>query len=292
VLDNVRQALRAVKLRRVLREKVLRAIDEAVGPYHRRQSEEIDALRHEVDRLRAELHTGLHAELRADMRREVDRAVAATKEFEIRARRDLLFAGEREAATASAQFVRAAMPTAPHFPFPHATLEHALTLAPEDGMVLEFGVWTGTTLKIIAGARGGVGVYGFDSFEGLPEDWRSGFAAGMFDVDGLPEVPGAELVVGWFDDTLPGFLAEHQDTVALLHVDCDLYSSTKTVLEQVGPRLRPGSIIVFDEYFNFPGWQDHEHKAWLEYVEASGIKFDYVGYTIDNEQVLVRVTSL
>jgi hypothetical protein len=158
-------------------------------------------------------------------------------------------------------------------------------------MALEFGVFTGTTLAIIADARGG-DVYGFDSFQGLPAAWRPGFPEGMFGVDNLPDVPGSELVVGLFADVLPGFLADHPGHVDFLHVDCDLYSSTVTVLEQVGPRLRPGSVVVFDEYLNYPGWLEHEYRAWTEYVAKSGIEFDYEGYTADNEQVTVRVTAV
>ncbi|MEO6082823.1 MAG: class I SAM-dependent methyltransferase [Umezawaea sp.] len=280
MLDRVRRSLRADQIRRSLRDKVTRAIDDVVGPYHRAQTERIDALQRELDGLRE------------DVRHQSDRIVETTRQFEVRARRDLVFAGEREAALQSAQFVRDHMPKVPQFGHPHQTLEHALGMVVLDGLALEFGVYTGSTLKIIAAARGEQDVYGFDSFEGLPEDWRNGFPAGMFNVEGLPDVPGAELVVGWFDDTLPGFLDEHQGPVTFLHVDCDLYSSTKTVLDLVGPRLVPGSVVVFDEYFNFPGWEQHEHKAWLEYVEKSGIEFSYEGYTYDHEQVIVKVTSV
>jgi hypothetical protein len=159
-------------------------------------------------------------------------------------------------------------------------------------MALEFGVWKGTTLEIITAARGNRKVYGFDSFEGLPEDWRTGFPADTFAIDeGLPYVPGAELIKGWFNDTLPGFLAEHPEPVAFLHVDCDLYSSAKTVLDLVGPRLQPGSVVVFDEFFNYPGWRQHEFRAWQEYVERTGIHFEYVGYSGADEQVIVKIVD-
>ncbi|QFZ16182.1 class I SAM-dependent methyltransferase [Saccharothrix syringae] len=282
MLDRVRHNPLLGEVRRRVRGKLVRAVDEVVRRYHDDQADRIERLRGEVAELRKQ---------NDDLRHQVDRAVDTTIQSEIRARRDLVFAGEQEAALQSARFVRAHMPTAPHFGHPHATLEHALGLVEADGMALEFGVYTGSTLKLIATARGGRDVYGFDSFQGLPEDWRNGFPAGTFDVDGLPEVDGAELVVGWFDDTLPGFLGSHPGPVAFLHVDCDLYSSTRTVLELVGPRLVPGSVVVFDEYFNFPGWQDHEHKAWTEYVARTGIAFDYVGYTYDHEQVIVKVTG-
>lgn len=276
MLDKVRHSPIVDEVRKRVRGKILRVIDEAVRPYHREQAERIAALQQE-----------LH-----ELRRQADRAVDATVQYEIRARRDLVFAGEQEAAKESARFIRRHLPTAPHFGHPHATLEHALGLVSAEGMALEFGVYTGGTLKLIATAFEGRDVYGFDSFEGLPEDWRNGFPAGLFGMDGLPDVDGAELVVGWFDDTLPGFLDAHTGPVSFLHVDCDLYSSTKTVLELVGPRLVPGSVIVFDEYFNYPGWQDHEHKAWSEYVDRTGIEFNYCGYTYDHEQVIMKVTGV
>jgi hypothetical protein len=134
-------------------------------------------------------------------------------------------------------------------------------------------------------------VYGFDSFEGLPEHWRQGFAAGTFATAELPEVPGAELVVGLFDQTLPGFLAEHPEPVAFLHVDADLYSSTVTVLRALAPRLQAGTVIVFDEYFNFPGWVEHEHRAWQEFVADTGLEFEYLGFTADDEQLSVRLRT-
>jgi predicted O-methyltransferase YrrM len=212
-------------------------------------------------------------------------------DFEHRTRRDLAFAADRIAVMSSAEFVQLTMPTAPAFPSILDTLRHALSLAPADGMALEFGVWSGTTLSVIAQARDGE-VYGFDSFQGLPEDWRTGFPAGIFESHGLPDVPGAELVVGMFADTLPAFLDKHDGPVSFLHVDSDLYSSARTVLEHVGPRLRPGSIVVFDEFFNYPGWQQHEYKAWREFVDATGIGFRCRGYTADNEQVIIEITAI
>lgn len=46
----------------------------------------------------------------------------------------------------------------------------------------------------------------------------------------------AELVVDWFDDTLPGFLSEHPGPVSFLHVDSDLHSSATTVFDPGGLR--------------------------------------------------------
>jgi hypothetical protein len=259
-------------IRAALRAKLVNAVDEVVA------------------RHRAEQAAELRAELDGWLRGAADRVIAEVRGVEIRDRRDVFAAAEREAVLSTSRFVQREMRGARHFGHPHATLEHALTLAPSGGMALEFGVFTGTTLKIIAARRDGA-VYGFDSFDGLPENWRTGFDTGAFGVDGPPDVPGAELVVGLFDDTLPGFLAAHPGPVDLLHVDADLYSSAVTVLEHVGPRLRAGSIVVFDEFFNYPGWEQHEARAWQEYVAAHGVPFSYEAYTFDHEQVVVRITG-
>jgi predicted O-methyltransferase YrrM len=225
------------------------------------------------------------------LHRQAERVIAAVQEAEMRERRDIRSAGERAAVLASARFAQERMPNASVLADRSATLDHALRLAPDDGMALEFGVYTGGTLTVIAQARDGRGVYGFDSFAGLPEGWRSRYPAGAFEVDAVPTIPGAELVVGLFEETLAGFLAGHPGPVAFLHLDADLYSSTRTVLEHVGPRLRPGSVILFDEYFNYAGWEEHEHRAWQEFVAASGVGFRYEGYTQNDEQVVVRVTG-
>ena len=230
-------------------------------------------------------------DLAGQLRGEIDALHAALHAREVRDRRDILAAGERAAVASSARFVAEAMPGARTFPSPTETLDHALALAPSGGMALEFGVYSGTTLGVIAAARGGVGVYGFDSFEGLPEHWRAGFGRGTFAVDTRPQVPGAQLVIGWFADTLPEFLDTHPGPVDLLHLDADLHSSTATVLEHVGPRLHPGSVVVFDEYLNHAGWQDGEHRAWTEYVTRCGLEFSYEAFTHDHEQVVIVVNK-
>lgn len=268
-------------LRRSMRDRLMRAVDEVVAAHHQEYETALNAAL-----------TAHRREYEAALTAGIERAIRAVHEVEFRSRRDLWAAGEREAATSSERFVQEVMPTARAFDDPLATLDYALSLASLDGMALEFGVYSGRTLKVIADARGNNQVFGFDSFEGLPEDWRVNIPAGTFATEQLPDIDGAELVVGWFSDTLPGFLANHPGPVAFLHLDADLYSSTATVLEHVGPRLLPGSVIVFDEYFNYPGWEQHEHRAWREFVTKSGIDCQYTAYTCNNEQVVVVVQGI
>ena len=51
----------------------------------------------------------------------------------------------------------------------------------------------------------------------------------------------------------------------------------------------PGSVLVFDEFFNYPGWQQHEYRAWTEFVARTAVAFEYLAYTADNEQVVVQL---
>lgn len=290
------------RIRAAIRARLVRVVDEVVSAHRRELQDALAKLAtHQREpqasfaayqRACETLLTAHRREVQAALTAEVERVLKAVHDVEFRSRRDLWAAGERQAAASSARFAREVMPMAAVFDDPIATLEHALSLAPADGMALEFGVYKGRTLHVIATARGNQQVFGFDSFQGLPEDWRSGLPAGTFATDNIPDIPGAELVVGWFADTLPDFLAHHPGPVSFLHVDADLYSSAVTVFTHVGPRLRPGSVIVFDEYFNYPGWQRHEHRAWQEFVAAAALEFQYVAYTGNNEQVALVITKV
>jgi predicted O-methyltransferase YrrM len=198
----------------------------------------------------------------------------------------------RRALGTSLDFIQRELPGAPAFSRPLHLLRHALgqVQVAGEGLYLEFGVFRGTTLNWLASLTDHT-LYGFDSFEGLPERWRDGFEPGRFRVRRMPAVRrNVRLVPGWFDQSLPAFLAEHPEPVAFLHVDCDLYSSTKCVLDHLGPRLAPGSVIVFDEFLNYPGWEDGESRAFRELVAASRLEFSYLGYCDLGQQVAVRIS--
>lgn len=162
------------------------------------------------------------------------------------------------------------------------------------GLALEFGVLTGRTINYIAEKRPNWTVDGFDSFEGLPEAWRDGYAAGHFRQDQLPEVAeNVHLHKGWFDDSLPKYLAEDQRAkkpVTFLHVDCDLYSSTKTIFRELKDQLIVGSVIVFDEYFNYDGWKVGEFQAFQEFLSETNLGYEYLTYNRKHEQVAVILT--
>lgn len=178
-----------------------------------------------------------------------------------------------------------------------SALEHALDvvdLSPQD-LVLEFGVYSGRTLRLIANTLPNSSVYGFDSFEGLPERWRDGYEKGEFKVDVLPnDIPqNAGLVVGWFQETLPKFVKEHAGKkVGFVHVDCDIYSSTKTIFDELagGDMFRDGTVITFDEAFNYPGWEQHEMKAFSEFLEEHPeFTVEWLGMQEGGEPVACRL---
>jgi hypothetical protein len=189
----------------------------------------------------------------------------------------------------SARYVAANMADVPAFKTDFALLNHAMGKMTGPGLICEFGVYKGITINHI-GSLTDAPVYGFDSFEGLPETWRPNFPKGRFRLANPPKVrPNVELFQGWFEDSLPKFLANHPDMAAFLHVDCDLYSSTKTIFRLFRDRINAGTVIVFDEFFNYPGWQQGESKAFDEFIAETNLKFEWLGYCCYHEQVAVII---
>jgi hypothetical protein len=173
-------------------------------------------------------------------------------------------------------------------------LEFALAACTVEGLVLEFGVYTGRTLAAIAAGDPRV-AHGFDSFEGLPEDWTHFQKKGRFGLQGKPPQFAAaniELHAGWFNETLPAFLAGHPGPVRFLHVDSDLYSSAVTVLESLAGRLVAGTIILFDEYINYPGWEQDEFRAFSEFTARHGVSYEYLGFASSHFSVAVKITGV
>lgn len=163
----------------------------------------------------------------------------------------------------------------------HSVLRYSMGYA-DPGIALEFGVGDGKSLKVIAGR---MPVIGFDSFEGLPEDWRPEFPKGHFAGIKPPEVEGATVVQGWYDQVLPEF--DWPDGVTLIHYDSDLYSSTATALAHTAHYFKPGLVVVFDEFFGYEGAEAHEQKAWFDFVKTQGIEFETIGH--GREQIAFQV---
>lgn len=209
--------------------------------------------------------------------------------------RNLLFELQVRARADSADYVEAHMTDALVFEDGDAFLRDCLARAPA-GAVLEFGVANGRSITVLAEALGqGQIVHGFDSFEGLPEDWSGHVERrGAFGRRGsLPKVPAnVRLYKGWFKDSIGPWLAANPGPVSFIHVDCDIYSSTRDVLWSLRERLQVGSIVVFDEYFNYPNWRQHEARALKEFVAEFGVGYRYIAFTARNGAVAIEITGL
>jgi len=167
----------------------------------------------------------------------------------------------------------------------------------EGGLILELGVWHGISLRMTASNWPDEQVHGFDTFTGLPEAWGSpekgGEAAGAYSTFGampadLPQ--NVQLHAGLFSETLPGFIKEHPGPIRFMNIDCDLYSSTKDIFDEVSERIVPGTVIIFDEYLMTPSWQDDEFKAFQEAVAKHGWTYEYLAFSIMTGQAIVRIT--
>lgn len=191
----------------------------------------------------------------------------------------------------SAGYYTERMETAAREPDPDSLLRSAFARCDPAGLAMEFGVASGRTANLLAGLTDGT-VHGFDSFAGLPEDWRPGFPRGAF-AHAIPSLrPNVALEIGVFEETLPRFAARHRGARAgFVHVDCDLYSSTRTVFEHCAPMIGPGTVIVFDEYLNYAGWRRHEYRAFQEFVAAGGRAYEYIGVVPTGQQVAVVMTG-
>ncbi len=168
------------------------------------------------------------------------------------------------------------------------------------GSYIELGVCTGKTINFIAALNPHQKIYGFDSFQGLPEEWiRDDFimAAGTFAFKNQnilpPVLHNVDIFKGLFSDTLNQFIQSRPnlEPIAFLHMDSDIYSSAVCAFKALGDRIVPGTIIVFDELYNYPGVEQHEWKAFQEFLEVHNLTVEYLAYNIYHEQVAVRIAS-
>lgn len=150
------------------------------------------------------------------------------------------------------------------------------------GFVFEFGVMDGASLRVLCNRCARATVVGFDGFVGLTEDW-TGTRFGVGAVGRGGRVPDgvralrAEVVPGLVEETLVPFLGTMgEGRVRLVHMDLDTYGPTRFVLENLRPRLESGCVIVFDEFYNYPGWRDHEFRALGEVFDRS--EYDFVAF--------------
>jgi len=150
---------------------------------------------------------------------------------------------------------------------------------------LEFGVYRGDSIRYWSGLNRcpGSRFFGFDSFEGLPSDWQGFFETvpkGSFDTGGeAPKIddPRVAFVKGYFQETLSRFLEGFEPRNRLvIHCDADVYSSTLFVLCKADDRIKPGTVVIFDEFSGI-----HEFNALVDYAESFLRKYRVIGHCGD-----------
>jgi O-methyltransferase len=133
--------------------------------------------------------------------------------------------------------------------------------------------------------------FGFDTFEGLPEDWKPDKPASTFSTGGItPNIgdPRVTFVKGLFQDTLYGFLATYDPYGSLVvHIDCDLYSAALFCLAALDRFLRPGSLLVFDEFYDLPD----EFAAYRDWRRAFYRDCQPLSHTASYAQVALAVKA-
>lgn len=159
----------------------------------------------------------------------------------------------------------------------YAHVVESLGLANEAIDYLEFGVSQGFSFRWWANQikHPNARFYGFDTFEGLPESWGT-FKKGDM-AAGLPQMEDTRchFYKGLFQDTLYGFIAEHslEKRRKVIHLDADIFSATLFVMSNLARELRPGDILLFDE-FNVP---NHEWMAYRIVSDSFYLKTELIG---------------
>jgi len=156
---------------------------------------------------------------------------------------------------------------------------------------VEFGVYEGASIQqwcaLNQNARSRF--FGFDSFEGLPEDWHSGKRKGAFSTGGkVPTIsdPRLSFISGWFQHSLPIFMDSYSPQNQLVvHVDCDLYSSTLYCLTTLDPLISPGTLILLDDFFDAL----HVYRALTDYCSAYVRQYKIVARTHELGQAAIEM---
>ena len=156
---------------------------------------------------------------------------------------------------------------------------------------LEFGVFRGESIACWATyhKHPQSRFFGFDSFEGLPEDWRTSQGKGHFSVDGAtPQIsdPRVQFIKGWFDSTVPAFVGSFVPRSRIVvHLDADLYASTLVPLIYLNGILARGTILIFDEFYD----RDNEFKAFRDYLRVARRSYRVLCHAAGYGQVCVEL---
>ena len=171
-----------------------------------------------------------------------------------------------------------------------ALFDRMIQLSNKDRPFYEFGVWRGEAFKYLINTfkKG----YGFDTFEGLPEDWHNEKAGSYTSQGAIPKIKGGEFIVGKFEDTLPKFFSEAKPMASIINFDADLYSSTICALNGASSVIDQKTILIFDEFLINPNWEKDEYRALEEYCVENNYKYEVLAVSFFSKQVAVRLIGI
>ena len=154
----------------------------------------------------------------------------------------------------------------------------------------EYGVWRGEAFQyLIKTFKKG---YGFDTFEGIPEDWHDEKAGSYSSNGNIPQIEGGEFIVGKFEDTLPGFFSEPRPIASIINFDADLYSSTICALNYSKPVIDQNTILIFDEFIINKNWEQDEYKALNEFCFNNNYTYEVLAISFFTKQAAVRLIGI
>ncbi len=171
-----------------------------------------------------------------------------------------------------------------------ALFDHVINKSVKSRPFYEFGVWRGDSFQYLIKAfqKG----YGFDTFDGLPENWNN-LRKGTFSTNGLiPKINGGKFIAGKFQDTLPTFFSEPRPMASIINFDADLYSSTICALNYSKPIIDQHTILIFDEFIIYADWENHEYKALNEFCNINNLKYEVLAVSYTTFQTALRLTQI
>ncbi len=171
-----------------------------------------------------------------------------------------------------------------------ALFDQMIKLSKKNRPFYEFGVWRGEAFKyLIKTFKKG---YGFDTFEGIPENWHTE-KAGTYSSEGnIPRIDGGEFIVGKFEDTLPDFFSQKRPMASIINFDADLYSSTICALNFSKPVIDKHTILIFDEFLMNNNWEQDEYKALEEFCAKNQFTYEVLAISFFNKQVALRLKGI
>jgi macrocin-O-methyltransferase TylF-like protien len=162
----------------------------------------------------------------------------------------------------------------------------ARTISDRPVLYLEFGVYRGDSMRYWSRAlrHPDTRLHGFDSFQGLPQNWNSYVTAGDFSTGGaIPviEDPRVKFFPGWIEDTLPIYQFPDYEILVLM-LDVDIYSTTAFILEALAERITVGTFLYFDDFSD----RNHQLRALDEFVAKHAPRLSLFGATLALSQTV------